>query len=105
MAEYASREADDSIVKNSDGADTGIRVETGNSLNVQAGYLFKSNVELAARYTQANFDFKSNQEQYTLGVSKYIVGHKLKVQTDVSYLNVTSSSDKLMYRLQLDLHF
>jgi hypothetical protein len=33
------------------------------------------------------------------------VGHKLKVQTDLSYLSEDNGSNGLMYRLQLDIHF
>ena len=44
--------------------------------------------------------------QYTFGISKYVVGHKLKVQTDVSYMTTEGSDNSdLMYRLQFDLHF
>lgn len=105
MAEYANRNADDPFAKNSDDTLTGDTVETGKSLNIQAGYLFKNNIELATRFTNVNYDFRSDQKQYTLGFSKFISGHKLKVQTDINYLNVTGDSDRLMYRLQLDIHF
>jgi hypothetical protein len=42
---------------------------------------------------------------YTLGFSRYVVGHKLKVQSDISYTIEEGSDDNLMYRLQIDLHF
>jgi len=45
------------------------------------------------------------ETQYTLGVSKYIVGHKLKVQSDISLLDVDGGSNELMFRMQLDVHF
>ncbi|MCX2681285.1 porin [Galbibacter sp. EGI 63066] len=109
MGEYAYREADNPIAENSDGSLTGDIVEVGNGLNLQAGYLFKNNWELSTRYT--NIDPKTivstrdEQNQYTLGLSKYIVGHKLKVQTDVSYLAVNNNTNELMARLQLEVHF
>lgn len=109
MAEYANRDAEDPIAKNSDGTPTGAVVQVGDGLNLQAGYLFPSNWEVSGRYTNIQLDENitgSNPEsQYTLGVSKYIVGHKLKVQTDLSYLSVDTGTDELMYRLQLDVHF
>ncbi len=109
MGEYANRDAKDAIAKNSDGSLTGDEVQVGNGFNLQAGYLFPSNWEVSGRYTDINLDQAitgSNPEtQYTLGLSKYIVGHKLKVQTDLSYLSVDGGSDELMYRLQLDVHF
>ncbi|KAG1652320.1 hypothetical protein GQR58_026409 [Nymphon striatum] len=86
MAEYATRSADDPIAKNSDGSLTGDEVQVGNGLNLQTGYLLKSNWEVSGRYTNIVLDEsitgKNPESQYTLGLSKYIAGHKLKVQTD-----------------------
>jgi len=108
MGEYANRDSKDPYAKNSDGSLTGSEVQVGNGLNLQAGYLFKTNWELAGRYTNIAYDKtitgRDVENQYTLGVSKYIVGHKLKVQSDISYLDF-GSNDKLMYRLQFDIHF
>ena len=109
MAEYASRDAEDPLAKNADGSLTGDEVQIGNGLNLQGGYLFKSNWEVSARYTNITLDEvvtgKNPENQYTFGVSKYIAGHKLKVQSDISYLNISEDSNQIMYRLQLDLHF
>ncbi len=110
MAEYADRTADQPIALNSDQSATGQIVGVGTGLNLQLGYLFENNWELAGRYTNIALDKeiteKDVQEQYTLGVSKYVVGHKLKVQSDVSYLTTEGSDDSgLMYRLQFDIHF
>ncbi len=109
MAEYADRTATDPVAKNSDGTLTGDAVQIGNGLNFQAGYLFESNWEVSGRYTNIEFDkditANNAQNQYTLGVSKYIIGHKLKVQSDVSYLAMNISNDQLMWRLQFGIHF
>lgn len=109
MGEYAYRDADNPIALNSDNTPTGDTVQVGRGLNLQSGYLLKNNWEVSARFTNITLDFnitgENPQEQYTLGVSKYIVGHKLKVQTDFSYLDATSESDELMWRLQVDVHF
>lgn len=109
MAEYANRTADDPLAKNSDGTLTGDEVQVGSGLNLQTGYLFNNNWEVSGRYTNINLDEditgKNLETQYTLGLSKYIVGHKLKVQTDLSYLNLDGGTDKLMARLQVDIHF
>jgi hypothetical protein len=108
MGEYANRDAKDPYAKNSDNSLTGAEVQVGDGLNLQAGYLFKTNWEIAGRYTNIAYDKtitgRDIENQYTLGVSKYIVGHKLKVQSDVSYLDF-GANDKLMYRLQFDIHF
>ena len=108
MWEYAHRDADDPVAKNSDGTETGDVVWVGDGLNLQTGYLFDTNWEVSGRYTNINLDDvtgRNAETQYTLGLSKYIVGHKLKVQTDLSYLSIDGGSDELMYRLQLDVHF
>ncbi len=109
MAEYADRDADDPYAKNSDGTLTGDEVQVGNGFNLQTGYLFKNNWEVSGRYTNIDLDKmitgKNPEDQYTLGVSKFIVGHKLKVQSDISYLSIDGSNNELMYRLQFDIHF
>jgi hypothetical protein len=108
MGEYALRDAKDAIAKNSDGSLTGDKVTTGNSLNLQSGYLFAKNWEISGRYTNVSYDQflgKGAENQYTLGLSKYIVGHKLKVQTDVSYLDLVDKTNQVMFRLQVDIHF
>ncbi len=108
MGEYANRNADDPYAKNADGSLTGDVVQVGNAFNLQTGYLFDSNWEVSARYTNVNLDMditgRNPAHQYTLGLSKYIVGHKLKVQTDFSYLNEEQGTNRLMYRLQLEVH-
>ena len=109
MAEYAYRDAEDAFAKNSDGTLTGDEVQVGNALNLQTGYLLSETLEISGRYTNIDWDQnitgKGNETQYTLGLSKYIVGHKLKVQTDVSYLDLASKTNQFMYRLQVDIHF
>ena len=109
MAEYSDRTASDAFAKNSDGSLTGDEVQVGKGLNLQMGYLFNNDIELSGRYTHIELDKnitgKNPESQYTLGLSKYIVGHKLKVQTDISHLEIDGSNNKLMYRLQVDFHF
>src|SRR5690606_23633904 len=109
MAEYADRTADDPLAKNSDGSLTGDVVKIGSGLNFQAGYILKNNWEVSGRFTNIDFDksitLKDFQNQYTIGVSKYIIDHKLKVQSDVSYLAMNLSNDELLWRLQFAVHF
>ncbi|MFY0631858.1 MAG: porin [Flavobacteriaceae bacterium] len=109
MAEYASRDAKDPFAKNSDGSLTGDIVQVGNGLNLQSGYLISKTVELSGRYTNIQLDKnitgKGTENQYTLGLSKYVLGHKLKIQSDVSYLDVADKTNKFLVRLQVDIHF
>jgi len=84
---------------------------TGTALNFQTGYLFKSNYEVAGRYTMIlpeNATGNSSETEYGIALSKYVVGHKLKVQTDLGYRqisNTTAKDDKLFWRVQVDIHF
>tara|TARA_Y100001954_G_scaffold238766_1_gene308170 strand:- start:2960 stop:3832 length:873 start_codon:yes stop_codon:yes gene_type:complete len=86
---------------------------TGTGLTVQAGYLLENNLEPAIRYTTITPELESGrdlQEMITLGLSRYIVGHSLKIQTDFSLITetdqVTNESDKeYMFRFQVEMAF
>ena len=75
-------------------------------MNFQLGYLLKSNWELAARATQIdpeNITGNPNVSAYTFGLSRYIVGHSLKFQSDISLVQTNGSDDMLEFRLQFEL--
>ncbi|ALJ01486.1 FmdC precursor [Rufibacter tibetensis] len=79
---------------------------TGKALNLQAGYLLASNWEMAGRYT--TFDPTAvtgigEQEQYTAGLSKYIVDHSLKVQSDVTLIKEQGRNDRVQFRMQMEI--
>jgi hypothetical protein len=109
MAEYANRKADNPFAKNTDETLTGDIVQVGNGFNLQSGYLLSKTVEVSARYTNVTLDKKITgkgaENQYTIGVSKYIAGHKLKVQTDLSYADIGFKTNELLFRVQVDIHF
>lgn len=109
MGEYAMRDADDAVALEADGTTpTGAIVTTGSAFNAQLAYLFKSNYEITGRFTTLEFDAitgRAPEEQYTLGVSKYVVGHKLKIQADISYSTLDGNDDNIMFRTGFDLHF
>ena len=105
MGEYSNRNAGDPIAKNSDGSETGEVVPEGNGINVLSGYLFKKNWEVTGRYSFIDLKYNEISEQYSLGVSKYIIGHKLKVQSDISYLTLDDIGNEIRFRLQVDIHF
>jgi phosphate-selective porin OprO/OprP len=108
MMEYA-----DKIVK--DGAISGLTDSgstkyfyTGNALNFQTGYLFKNNFEVATRYTSVKperSETGNNNQQYTLGVSKYISGHTFKVQSDLTLITEDSKDDQFRFRFQIEIGF
>lgn len=107
MAEYASsRAAGGPVVSLNEDGTVQEAFVTGDALNVQAGYLFKSNWEVAGRYTTYEptaVTMRSPQKQYTLGVSKYILGHSLKVQSDITRSTFPAADDNYQFRLQMEL--
>ncbi len=89
---------------------------TGEGINVQFGYLFENNVEPAFRYTSITPEEaglasdRDAQRMYTFGLSKYVVGHALKVQTDLSFIdeNAEFSFDQefdMLFRFQVEMAF
>jgi hypothetical protein len=72
-------------------------VYNGFGCNTQLSYNFKNNFEIAARYSFVspnknvydNHDFltvnEQRYEQWQAGVSKYFIGHRVKVQADLLY--------------------
>lgn len=87
---------------------------TGSAINVQAGYMFENNYEIAARVTSTRPDIEVDNDElrYTLGISKFVVGHNLKVQTDFTYRSITSQveasdiiDDQFIWRTQFEIQF
>ena len=107
--EYANRDADQIEALEEDGrTKTGTVVGAGSASNIQGSYLFKSNFEITARYTNINFKEitrLSDLKQITFGVSKYVVGHSLKIQADISLSNVNRIKNNVLFRTGFDLHF
>jgi hypothetical protein len=98
MGEYANKKLSEVIAG----------YTSGNGYVGQLGYLFDNNYEIAARYTSVDLakgmDDKLKTTEYTLGLSKYIVGHKLKVQTDISYITKENIADS-NYRIRFQVEF
>lgn len=117
MAEFANRQSADGDQDVYDDSSNVIGTYyTGQALNVQVGYLLKSNYEFALRLTSNRPEGGvANENEYGIAFSKYFVGHKLKIQTDIhyrqKYLYETTpttnqgSNDKLYWRVQMDIHF
>ena len=107
MGEYANRSSDDAISKNSDGSLTGDIVSDGSAINFQIGYVTPSNVAITTRFTNIKFKdiIYNDTEQLTIGLSKYFVKHKLKIQSDLTSEKSINDKNKIFYRLQFEIHF
>jgi hypothetical protein len=107
--EYAKRSSDIVEALEEDGiSKTGDVVGVGNALNLQGSYLFKNNFEITMRHTSLDFDMitrLSDVKQTTFGISKYVVGHKLKIQADLSFTNSNEIKDNIHFRTGFDFHF
>ena len=86
----------------------------GNGINIQSSYIFTSNWEIAARYSDVNVAKSikkqagySHENQFTLGITKYVIGHSLKLQLDATYdqkdMIVGSDQSFWMTRFQIEL--
>lgn len=82
---------------------------TGSAINASLGYLFKSNWEVAARYTTVTPESVTMIDpisQYTFGISRYVVGHNLKIQGDISLTQEDNNpNDEVLFRLQTEFNF
>lgn len=107
-AEWMYRISDDPITTNELGD---IRfIYTGFGQNYQLSYIFPSNYELVGRYSRlvpesSIRELTPDLEQYTLGVTKYLNGHRLKVQSDITYeqRRGVAPGESLMLRFQVEL--
>ena len=108
MGEYAKRSADAIFAKDKNGVATGGIVNVGSALNLQSSYLFENNVEMTVRYTALDYESITkiaDVNQLTFGWSKYIVGHNLKVQSDISFSQKNNEKDFIQFRTGFELHF
>jgi len=74
------------------------------------GYLFQNNWEVSGRYTVVDYhsDYNSTKgvgdvQQYTVGLSKYIFNHNLKVQFDIGLLQTVGKEDGFLSRIQIEM--
>ena len=64
-------------------------VYTGEGILFQSGYVFKNNFEIAGRFAQLNpfnevREIEHRKKNYAVCFSKYIKGHRFKIQTDIT---------------------
>jgi len=65
----------------------------------------QNNIELAARFTNVTpeeITLRNKDNEYTMGISKYFVGHNLKIQSDITYMDIKNADNLMMYRFQVE---
>lgn len=78
---------------------------SGYGLNTQSGYVFKNMWEISGRYSfvrPTQDAFNEGIDDYTIGVSKYFMGHSFKIQSDITYRKYMSSNSIYIYRIQME---
>jgi phosphate-selective porin OprO/OprP len=92
-AEYIDRNAHNPITYNPDDPTEEQHVFVGYGQNYQGSYLFRKNFEIGLRYSkvtpdetlQTDLDIDKRtpeRTQYTLGLTQYLKGHRVKLQTE-----------------------
>jgi phosphate-selective porin OprO and OprP len=88
--EWLERDSSDPITTNPNDVNDKRFIYTGFGQNYQGSYYFKSKYEIVGRYSRVS-PFEKIQtlddqtEQFTLGLNKYIRGHRVKLQGDITY--------------------
>jgi len=65
-------------------------IYTGHGENFQLSYIFPSNYEIIGRFSRVIpgdkiKEFEHQNNEYTIGLTKYIRGHRVKLQSDLTY--------------------
>jgi phosphate-selective porin OprO/OprP len=92
MTSYMSRTTEDAITVNPFDITKKQAVFVGHGIDTQLSYVFLSKYSLAGRYSTQRVGadierISPNVDEYAISLSKYILDHKLKVQTEISYEN------------------
>ena len=111
-AAYMSRSADNPITVDALDITKSQAVFVGHGVDTQLSYVFPSEYQIIGRFStqKVHDDIKTkspDMDEYTLGVSKYLFGHKMKVQTELSYDVVdkfgSATSNNWFARFQVEI--
>ena len=93
FVEWMRRTAPDPVTRDPAVPDDIVFVFKGHGLTLQGSYLFAGDYELVARYVIVKADpeiqdyINRSQHFTTIGFTKYLRGHRLKLQLDATYLD------------------
>ena len=118
LFEYCNKIAPKGAIVEIDTTDNDVSTSfyTGNGLNIQYSYVFPNNFHVAGRFTRVipkdELVFEGSEpvlelgnplNQYTLGISKFISGHTVKIQSDITYITQESIDNSFLFRLQFEI--
>ncbi len=111
-AAYMSRMTNDPVTVNALNSSQKQAVFVGHGVDAQLSYLFPSNYQIVGRFSTQKVDdeiqtISPNTNEYTIGLSKYLFGHKVKLQSELSYDTVKyfsgSTDDNWYVRFQVEI--
>jgi len=113
--DWMARKSNDLIIKDSEG-NAVQNIYGGQGLNIQTSYIFPSKWEIALRNSTLFPDKEirsmvkyENWNQSTLGITRYLIGHNLKIQADASFNHRKGQSkdtyNPYEFRFQVELGF
>ncbi|HAC23315.1 MAG TPA: porin [Cytophagales bacterium] len=111
--EFILRDADNPITYDPANPTVQQHVFVGHGENYQASYVWKNNYEVVGRYSRVTpaqeiQTLDPLTQQVTLGVNKYLRGHRVKLQTEFTYETFTwlqatrPNSDGWIWRFQVE---
>lgn len=112
--ELLKRTANDPITFNANDPLQEQHVFAGHGENYQASYLFKNNQEIVTRFSNVRpalsiQTLEPQTQQYTLGTTRYLRGHRVKLQGELTYEQSEwlqavgkSNSDYFLLRFQIE---
>ncbi len=109
---FLQRDTDNAITINPDDNTEQRFVLAGSGFDAQLSYLFLNNLEVAGRYSYSTpknqiQNFLLESEQLSLGVTKYIWEHALKLQGEVTYeygtIGLNPVQNSWYFRFQVEL--
>lgn len=111
-AAYMSRNADDVFSMNPNDVNDIRFVYVGEGYDAQMSYVFPSNYELIARYSSQHLrsqiqHLAPNQQEFAIGITRYIWEHSFKIQTEISQLQLLPNSGSISrdwyFRFQVEI--
>jgi phosphate-selective porin OprO/OprP len=113
-AEFLNRNTDNPITISPDDPLLEQHVYVGHGENYQGSYLFRSNYEIVGRYSKVTpkneiKELERIQSQYTLGINKYLKGHRVKLQTEFTFQqfswiqNINPVAENFLMRFQVEI--